>query len=257
MKYMRLIIYTGILLAIINTVQAQTSEVLRSSRPGQSFTPYTVGKNVFQIQSGLDINGFDDDGVIDGSGVFFVLLGRYGITETIEVRTDFQLNNDRITSPDGKERTNGLSAWNIGMRFNILNPDNAKSPALGFQFDLNLNASGEDYKSEYIAPKLLLLHSQNLSNRLGLTTNWGVGWNGNSASPRGLYTLAFTYAIGTKWALLLENYGEVENGDYDTRFDTGIGYLLNNDVQLDVGAGYGHNDGIRDYFAEIGASIRF
>ena len=244
-------------MAFAYNVQAQTSEVIRSSRPGQSFTPYTVGTNVFQIQSGLNFNGFEDDPQTDGNGLFFVALGRFGITENIEIRTDFQVNSDQTTTADGKERTNGLSAWNIGMRFNILNPENAKSPALGFQFDINLNASSSDYKSEYIAPKLLLLHSQNLSDRLGLTTNWGVAWNGNTASPRGFYTAAFTYAIGDKWSVLLENYGEIEDGDFDTRFDTGAAYLLNNDIQLDVGAGYGSNDGISDYFLDLGVSVRF
>ena len=145
----------------------------------------------------------------------------------------------------------------VGMRFNILNPEDPKKPALGFQFDLNLNVASEDFKSDYIAPKLLLLHSQALSNRLGLTTNWGILWNGNDATPRGLYTFALTYALDDSWSLLLENYGELEDGDFDTRFDTGVGYLLSNDIQLDLGAGYGKNDGTSDYFVDLGVSARF
>jgi hypothetical protein len=235
----------------------QTSEVIRSSRPGQSFTPYTVGNSVLQIQSGLNINGFDESVETDGDGLLFVTLGRFGITETIEVRTEFQLAHDELTLQDMKTTSSGLSAWSIGMRFNILDPEDTRKPALGFQFDLNLNVASEDYKADYISPKLLLLHSQSLSSRLGLTTNWGVIWNGNDASPRGLYTFALTYALDDKWSLLLENYGEVEDGDFDSRFDTGIGYLLNNDLQLDLGAGYGKNDGVSDYFLDFGVSARF
>ena len=235
----------------------QTSEIIRSSRPGQSFTPYTVGNGVFQIQSGLNINDSEESGGADRYGFFFVTLGRFGITETIEVRTELQLARDRVAFQDVHAITSGLSAWSIGMRFNILDPEDTRKPALGFQFDLNLNVASEDYKSEYISPKLLLLHSQSLSSRLGLTTNWGVIWNGNDAIPRGLYTLALTYAINDKWSLLLENYGEVEDGGFDSRFDTGIGYLLNSDLQLDLGAGYGKNDGIRDYFLDVGVSARF
>lgn len=238
-------------------VLAQSSDLIRSSRPGQSFTPYTVGKGTFQIQSGINFNGFEESATTDGNGLFFIALGRYGISETIEVRTEFQINRDKVVTAGEDEVFSGLSAWSIGMRFNILNPEDVKKPALGFQFDLNLNAASSDFKSEYIAPKIILLHSQALSAKLGLTTNWGVAWNGNNASPRGFYTLAFTYALNDQWALLLENYGEVADSDFDTRFDTGIAYLLNNDLQLDLGAGYGKNDGASDYFIDAGVSVRF
>jgi len=236
---------------------AQTSEIIRSSRPGQSFTPYTVGKNVFQIQSGINFNGFDEGSAMDGNGTFLVALGRYGITETIEIRTEFQINRDQVMTGDEKETLNGISAWTLGIRFNILNPDEATKPALGFQFDLNTNAASSDFKSKYIAPKVILLHSQALSSKLGLTTNWGVAWNGNDASPRGFYTVAFTYALNDQWALLLENYGEVEDSDFDTRFDAGLAYLLNGNVQLDLGVGYGKNDEVSDYFGDAGVSVRF
>ena len=239
------------------TTLAQTSELIRSSRPGQSFTPFSVGKNVFQIQTGINFNGFDENSNVDGNGAFLVALGRYGISETVEIRTEFQVNRDKMMTEGENVTRNGLSAWTIGVRFNVLNPEQATKPALGFQFDLNTNAASSDFKSKYIAPKVLLLHSQALSSKWGLTTNWGVAWNGNDASPRGFYTVAFTYALNDQWALLLENYGEVENSDFDTRFDTGLAYLLNGNVQLDCGFGYGTNDGASDYFGDAGVSVRF
>lgn len=255
---MKSVVYLILLSTCSLGLLAQSSVIIRSSRPGQSFTPYAVGKEVLQVQTGINFNSFDEsDSNVDGNGVFLVALGRYGISETIEVRTEFQLNRDKIMTGEEKEVFKGLSAWSIGMRFNILDPVKATKPALGFQFDLNINAANSDFKSEYIAPKLLLLHSQALNHWLGLTTNWGVAWNGNNATPRGFYTLAFTFVLNEKWALLAENYGEVVDNDFDTRFDTGLGYLANNDLQLDLGLGYGKNDGISDYFVDIGVSIRF
>jgi hypothetical protein len=237
---------------------AQTSEVIRSSRPGQSFTPYSVGKNVFQIQSGINFNGFNEtNSSTDGNGIFFAALARFGITETIEVRSEFLISRDELQTGNEKEVLKGLSAWNIGIRFNILNPDEATKPALGFQADLSINAVSSDFKSDHIAPKLLLLHSQALNPWLGLTTNWGVAWSGFDATPRGFYTFALTFALGDKWALLAENYGEVESGDFDSWFDAGLAYLVNNDLQLDFGMGYGENDATSDYFVDAGVSIRF
>lgn len=69
--------------------------------------------------------------------------------------------------------------------------------------------------------------------------------------------MAFTFAVGDKWAVLAENYGEIEDSDFDTQFDTGLAYLVNNDLQLDLGMGYGKNDEATDYFVDAGISIRF
>jgi hypothetical protein len=239
-------------------ILAQTSDIIRSSRPGQSFTPYSVGENVFQIQSGVNFNGFDEtNSNVDGNGAFLVALVRYGITETIEVRSEFQFNRDQTNMGTDKEVLDGFSAWNIGMRFNVLNPEDVTKPALGFQVDLSINAVSSDFNADRVAPRLLLLHSQALNPWLGLTTNWGVAWNGNDEIPRGFYTLAFTFALSDKWSVLAENYGEIENSDFDTRFDTGLAYLVNNDLQLDLGMGYGKNDKVSDYFIDAGVSIRF
>jgi len=252
----------GFCLLILSTCSlwtpAQTSEVIRSSRPGQSFTPFSVGKNVFQIQSGVNFNGFDEtNSNEDGNGVFFVALARYGITETIEIRSEFQFNRDQTNMGADKEVLDGFSAWNIGMRFNVLNPEDVSKPALGFQVDLSINSISSDFNPDHITPRILLLHSQALNPWLGLTTNWGVAWNGNDATPRGFYTVAFTFAVGDKWAVLAENYGEIEDSDFDTQFDTGLAYLVNNDLQLDLGMGYGKNDEATDYFVDAGISIRF
>ena len=133
----------------------------------------------------------------------------------------------------------------------------ARIPSFGFQLDLNLNVASSAYKADDIAPRCILLHTQSLSERLGLSTNWGITWNGNDSSPMGFYTVAFTYALDDSWALLLENYGDVENSDFDTRFDAGVGYLMNDNLQLDIGLGYGKNDGLADYFVDTGVSVRF
>ncbi len=108
----------GFCLLILSTCSlwtpAQTSEVIRSSRPGQSFTPFSVGKNVFQIQSGVNFNGFDEtNSNEDGNGVFFVALARYGITETIEIRSEFQFNRDQTNMGADKEVLDGFSAGTL------------------------------------------------------------------------------------------------------------------------------------------------
>ena len=46
----------------------QYSETIRSDRPGQANTPFTVGARVFQIQAGGDVGGSQFDVAPETSG---------------------------------------------------------------------------------------------------------------------------------------------------------------------------------------------
>lgn len=149
-----------------------------------------------------------------------------------------------------------MSAWNVGVRANILNNAGTCKPSLGLQADARINAVSDDFEADNIAPRLLLLHGQRLNDWLSLTTNWGVAWNGNNSNTRSFYTLAFFFPLAPKWSGFVENYGEVVQGDCDTRFDTGISYLTNYDLAFDASVGYGKNDGLANVFIDFGVSFR-
>jgi hypothetical protein len=99
------------------------------------FAAFLFGFNMQSIAQEISVwqfrqvNQANESSCMDGKSVFVVALGRYGITETIEIRTEFQINRDNVMTGDENETFNGLSAWSIGVRFNILNPDEATKPA--------------------------------------------------------------------------------------------------------------------------------
>lgn len=236
---------------------AQYNETIRTARPGQSFGPFSTGKNIFQIQSGFNFSSANQDVIANEFDGFNYLLSlRYGITETIEIRSAFQFNRDKFTNPGNENTLSGLSVWNVGIRANILNNAGTKKPSLAFQADARINAVSDDFKANDIAPRFQLLHSQPINDWLDLTTNWGLGWNGTDTRPRGFYTFALSFPLAGKWGGFVENYGEIVRGDYDTRFDAGISYLANNDLVFDASFGYGKNDGVKDHFIDFGISFR-
>lgn len=236
---------------------AQYNSIIRTARPGQSFGAFSTGKDVFQVQSGFNFSSADEAGAINKfSGFNYMLSLRYGITERFEVRSDFQFNNDKITTGLGENKTNGLSVWNVGIRTNILNNVGTRKPSLAFQADVRVNAVSTDFKTDDIAPRFQLLYGQAINDWLGLTTNWGVSWNGNNTRAKGFYTFALSFPLSDKWGGFVENYGEIVQGDYDTRFDTGLSYLANNNLAFDASFGYGKNDGISDFFIDFGISFR-
>jgi hypothetical protein len=114
----------------------------------------------------------------------------------------------------------------------------------------------EDYKAANLAPRIMLIHAQKLTDKLGLTTNWVVAWTGNNTDPAFNYTLNLSFPLGEKLGSFIENYGTVFYGDFDNKWDTGLSYLINDNFLLDMSVGYGKNDGVSSWFADAGVSWR-
>lgn len=103
---------------------------------------------------------------------------------------------------------------------------------------------------------MLLVLSKSLSSRLYLITNWGVSWNGNNDTPTYSYVANLSFPFNDHLGAFVENYGSLTGGTFTTKFDTGLAWLLHNDLQLDLYAGYSKNHGLTEYFVSTGISIR-
>jgi len=236
--------------------RAQYSETIQSDRPGISIGLSTVGKNVFQIQTGPIFGNikFEEDGETNILAESTVI--RFGLTRNVEVSTAFTLSRDKIKSANGETTLSGLSQADVGFRVNLYE-GGGLVPAVGFQSRLKLNILSKAFNPDHLGIECLLVTSQELTSYLSLTTNWGAIWNGRSADPRGVYTINLSFPIGDKLGGFVENFGSVKSNDFNTSFDAGVAYLVNNDLQLDISGGYGKNDGISDYFVDFGLSWRF
>jgi hypothetical protein len=56
--------------------------------------------------------------------------------------------------------------------------------------------------------------------------------------------------------VFIENYGNLQQSDFDSFLDGGIAYLINNNLQLDLYSGFGKNDEVKDFFVSAGISWR-
>ncbi|MEM7110167.1 MAG: transporter [Bacteroidota bacterium] len=236
---------------------AQYSETIRTARPGQAVGPFTTGKYVFQVQSGVTYSEFDDNDLnVEGHSTDFFNVLRYGLLEDFELRATFNFNSSTTDFDDNiSAELGGLSLLNLSVRYNIVSGEGYK-PSFGFQTDVALNVVDEDYNAEDLAPRIMLIHSQNISKTFGLTTNWSLNWNGNDNSTSGNYVINISFPLSDRLGSFIENYGTISNGNLTTRWDTGLGYFLNNDLMLDCSAGYGKNDGLSDWFIDAGISWR-
>ena len=101
------------------SVLAQTSQSIRSGRPGQAIGPYVLGKGMLQIQSGLDRSQAKASN-LDLSSTNSNTVIRLGLSESFETSglLVYQADKDKVTT--GDQNTEGLSQLHLGFRFRSL-----------------------------------------------------------------------------------------------------------------------------------------
>lgn len=247
--------FLAIILAFISVqAQAQYGESIRSGRPGQAIGPFTTGARVLQIQAGTDVGQTIDSGTSSTTDNSADVVIRYGIWEKVEVGFGASYLYSRPGS--GTKNLSGINGYSLRIRSNLFEGKKAV-PSVGFQANVAFPYLSADYKKKYVAPKLTLMTAQRLGKRVGLATNWGANWNGNTAVPTGFYILNLSVDITDKLSTFVEHYGFLTSGNWTGKADAGFAYLINNDLQLDVLGGYGPSiRNTSDWFASLGISWR-
>lgn len=253
---MKKIIITSFLLSFYNITSAQFSETISSDRPGQAFGPNSVGKFILQTQTGIDFGGYKFDKNTYGSSYTPNTFIKYGVTEKIDIHTSWAYNQQKSYDYGFNSSYSGLSYSSVGTRLNVMESDGNK-PALGVFASVKLPILAQAYNFNNIAPQALIILGNSITENLNYTINLGLDFDGNGNSPIGLYVANVGYSLSSSLFCFVENYGNFGNGFFQHRFDGGIGYQANKNLQLDVYGGLGNNDEITDYFSSIGISWRF
>lgn len=234
---------------------AQYNETIRTGRPGQSIGPWAVGTHVIQMQAGVQYGG-STDGSSDHDQNYLEpgMVLRFGLGRTFEVNTAWAWQDQRNTFGEKEFDANGISSSALGFRVNMIEGAEG-GPALGFQLWMKLPLESDVRKSEELAPTGILIASFPLSDRLTCLTNLGVDYDGLSPRAEALYVMNLTYSLNTKWSTFAENYGSFGSG-FVSRWDAGLAYQANNNLQWDLYGGWGENDGVQEYFINAGFSFR-
>ncbi len=233
---------------------AQFNEIIRTGRPGQSIGPFTVGKNVLQFQQGLEIGGVSN---INNAPTSFINNNviRFGVSETVELSALIDYQQDYKNENNIYINNSGVSNLHLGFRVHLTN-QKGLLPTTGFQMRLRVPNTSKDFPTQNIASVMVFVANWSLPKECSLGTNWILSYSGNNTPATGKYIINFGFPIAKKWSGFVENYGQVNQSVFQTRFDGGLAYLINNNFQLDASAGFGSNQGIKDYFVSTGVSWR-
>ena len=248
------IIFLLFLLSALS-VTAQFNETIRTGRPGQAIGPFSVGRNVIQLQSGFDINRLEEKNTnINSTAYGPNAVLRIGLAENFEINSGIEYKSINTEIVDSNYTLKGLSSLSLGSRIHLF--DESKFwPSLGLQISLKTKLRG-DFQTEDLAPKLMLIGSKSISKKLSLLVNLGLDYNGNSTSPIGLYVINMGYSFAQKIGTFIEFYGSFDDTNASLFTDAGFYFLVNNNLQFDLYGGIEQTNNL-NFFISAGLSWRF
>jgi len=262
---------------------AQYTDDINSNRPGNSMSAFSVGKTVFQLESGLNyLNESHNllDYIAKGYGVD--LTARYGFyREQLEAIVNLNYQNDCYNSDVLSQHRNGIKTTTIGFKYLFYDPMkdyekavDVKSWKANHQYDwhyiipsvagyvgMNYNTNKELFSrtTETIGtfgPKAMLITQNILPRACVLITNIFMDQYGTSMKSLG-YVVTLTKGFNDQWTGFIENKG-IKNEYYsDGIFTAGAAYLVSNSLQLDASVSRNYKDTPKLLFVGLGVSWRF
>lgn len=245
-------ITTSLLILLLTTSLAfsQKQETIDSDRPGQSYSATTLGKNVFQLQSGIITNTLRSRVRHFRLRVFNNEI-RYGINDQFEINSSIGYS----TKSQFPEPLSGFSEFGVGARYQILEQDNY-IPSISLLgkvlFSLNNEYANQNLDGILISANI----SQKLTDFISLSSNLRLLDFGFGSDLSFLYTLNSSFSLTKEFSAYLEIYGKL-NGLNNINIDGGIGYLLTDDILVDASVGFIEFDISKQWFSEVGISFRF
>lgn len=259
-------------------ITSQYTDIINSKRPGFSESPYGVGTDVLQIESGLFYRSSDNEAFLaNPSSIGGELFFRYGkFIKKLEVNALVAYQSDEFINLEGTTyKTNGISKLTVGAKYLVYQQeytDKSKEvrswkrkmafdkkrliPSVGVYAGVNTNFIGKDYKENELSVKAAVLLQNDFTDRLVLLTNL-IADKILSDSNEYSYIATMTYALNHKWSYFIENQGFFEEGFAPKyNFGTGLAYLYSKNLQLDASVRTNFFEDYSFVYSSIGVAWR-
>ncbi len=254
---MRKIYIFLLMMGVTGTLKAQNNNTIISDRPGQAITPFTVGKDIFQTQMGMQFREVDYP-MASQSDQSAEMVFRAGLLKDFEVGVALNFLFTKYESPNTESDNYGVNTAYLKARY-TLHRGKGAVPTVGADLALGIPVVNDDFKQEYIYPRITLMTNQVFFDKLSFTTNFGANWLGNGRNPDGFAILNFGYPITSKLGVFVESYANFNSNDTEIRLDGGFSYLYDKNLQFDLyGGNYKQNSPAinADFFFSAGLSWR-
>lgn len=230
-------------------------DILIPDRPDQSTSPYTVGSGRVQLESGpyylRNKDGTDQGGLNQ--------LLRVGTGPNTEVRLDGDFPQFGPSNFGGG--TTGVSDLGLGFKANLTRDDWG---GLGLLARLQFPTGNHGLAGNAVVPQVGVLTDFVLSDDWALDVTLGANLpqdtTGQGRYLQGFFASSFGYGVSDNVGLFAELFGQGPDdagGPFEVGVDSGVTWLLNDNLQLDLAAQKGLSATGLDWGITLGASARY
>ncbi|MBW3624064.1 MAG: transporter [Armatimonadetes bacterium] len=255
--------YVGLVIAAVSLAaalpcRAQEGEPLITDRPDFTESPQSVPKGRLQLEGGYT---FTRTGAVKQHDVGELLL-RVGTGARSELRLGFS-SYSWLESPGGD--ASGFQDTSLGVKFYLAEGSEAfdfARPSIGLILETSLPTGNDVFGEDALQPEAKLLFGWDLNERWSMASNLNYGLPVENGERFGQFSgsLTFGLSLNEKLGSYFEYFGFVpgsEGGPNAHYVNTGLTYLVHNDLQLDFRVGKGLNGIGNDYFIGAGAARRW
>lgn len=275
-----------ILLAIFpNLIIGQYTDVINSNKPGESFSAFSVGTNVIQVETSTNFLKQKHkllNNKFIGHSIDFSL--RYGfLKEELEFISfgNYQTDifYDYRYNPTNELARKNIKEFKIGFKYLVYDPyknyDDSPNvysyranqkfkwrsllPALAVMSGVNIDSKMNPYTANGIngiSPYILIATQNNFKNNTVFVANILYDRIGSNQSDFE-YIVTLTKALNVNWAIFLETQGIKSDFYADNLFSFGAAYLFDKNFQIDASYTTNNKETPRVGKISFGLSYRF
>jgi hypothetical protein len=223
-----------ILIYLIALCPGLLSQEIVTDRPDQTESSVTVPAQNLQFEVG--VGRISDD--IEKQYVFPTTLTRYGLTKGIELRLAEHLFGTK--NKQTSDMNLGLSDLELGTKIQIFRRDNVTTE-IAFISHITVPTGSDALTKNKVGTINKIAISHGLSNRLDIGYNMGYSYFGEGKGDL-TYSLAIGIGFTEKFGSYVETFGGLEEfSGWISNFDTGLTYLVKQNLQIDFSFGLGIN----------------
>ena len=256
-KIKKFILFATILCPFLH--YGQFTDQINSNRPGETMSAFSVGKSVFQVETGI-YGVHEKHSILNytNNGVGADLMLRWGLfKEELEIIANFQYQDQQQTSRFQNERQSGLKETVFGAKYLMYDPfknyekkvnlyswkANRKFtwrqlvPAVSVFAGANLTFSDNPFyfsPEASVSPKIMLITQNHFGDGKWVFVTNTIANYLTTDFPSYGYVLTLTRGFSKKWSGFIENQGFKSDFYSDAIVRGGAAYLINDDLQIDA-----------------------
>lgn len=232
---------TIIFILIFFTSIVTFSQEIITDRPDQTESTVTVGKQNFQIESGIIFQNTKDNSVNSFFGPSTLL--RYGISDGVELRFVSQYESTEIGLNGANIDYSGFNDLELGVKIQVLKKENSNTE-IAFLSHIIIPTGKENLTTNNLGVVNKLAVSHVLIENVSVGYN--IGYDNIEKKSSITYSVALGIRLSNTVGFYIEPYGAWgESNTFESNLDTGFTYLVNNNFQLDVSYGVGLNNDMK------------